>query len=214
MVVIMLVMLAARNAVACCDPTYDIGCVCDQFGCEIAASPLAVKLSAGPWRLTGFEDPVEFDLRATGRREIVGWTARDSGIAFLSLDRNGNGRIDDGSELFGDATPLADGSRAANGFAALVRYDMNLDAVIDRRDTIWTALLFWIDSNHDGLSQPDELTSVAESPVTMFELVHHWTGRRDTSGNFFRYQAQAHIGGSVRSYYDIYFGLRQQPAAP
>src|SRR5258706_8192500 len=99
--VLVLAMCATGTAVAgCyCDPNYDIGCFCDGFGnCEIVASPLVINLSHGEWQLTGLTNPVQFDIRAIGRKETVGWTAADSNIAFLVLDRNHNGVVDDGSE--------------------------------------------------------------------------------------------------------------------
>src|SRR5947209_10400579 len=147
--------VAINAAGQCCDPNSDPVCQCDPMtgNCDRPESPLMIKLSEGPWRLTGLDDPVQFDIRADGHKYMMGWTDRSSDIGFLALDRNGNGVIDDGSELFGNATPLANGTRASNGFVALGRYDENQDGVIDKSDRIWNSLLLWVDRNHDGISQ-------------------------------------------------------------
>jgi hypothetical protein len=159
----------------------------------------------GPYKLTGLGDAVSFDINAVGHRATVGWTARNEEIAFLSFDRNGNGHIDDGSELFGNATPLLQGGRAVNGFEGLAQYDVNGDGVLDAGDTVWDELLLWVDRNHNGVSEPAELTHIGDSSITSIELQHHWTGRRDQSGNWFGYEGHLHEGKRVRSFYDIFF---------
>ncbi len=126
-------------------------------------------------------------------------------MAFLALDRNGNGTIDSGAELFGNHTPLASGGVAANGFIALAQYDSNGDGVIDARDPIWSSLLLWIDWNDDGISEPGELTPISQSSVTSISLSYHWTGRPDPTGNVYRYQATCAIGSQNRPCYDIFF---------
>lgn len=62
---------------------------------------------------------------------------------MLMLDRNGNGHLDDGSELFGDSTILPNGMKGSNGFQALVYYDANGDGRIDANDPIWSQLRVW-----------------------------------------------------------------------
>src|SRR6185436_8116447 len=103
----------------------------------------------GEYRLTGSDSPVVFDIEASGTPVRIGWTAAHTDEAFLCLDRNGNGTIDDGSELFGNATPMPGGKPASNGFVALAQYDGNHDAVLDEDDPIWPQLLLWRDLNHD-----------------------------------------------------------------
>ena len=87
-----------------------------------------------------------------------GWVSSDDG--FLVLDRNHNGTIDDGSELFGDNTPTEAGGTAAHGFAALSEIDTNADGVIDINDKQFSELRVWRDLNQDGVSQTDELFSL------------------------------------------------------
>ena len=95
----------------------------DRLGA--AMSPLLINLAPGAWRLSGTDDPVGFDIDADGVLNTITWTARDSAIAFLAVDRNQSGTIDHGSELFGNRTMLRSGARARNGFEALKELDSN-----------------------------------------------------------------------------------------
>jgi len=179
---------------------------CDlQWGC---AEPIVFNLGNGGYELTGLENPVFFDIFGAGPRagaRHVGWTAPASNTAFLALDRNGNGIVDSGGELFGNGMLLRNGQHAANGFDALAQYDNNGDGVIDDADPIWQYLLLWIDWNHDGVSQPGELQPIAVSSITGIELDHHWTNRRDRSGNYLGYEGHLHQGHKVVPFYDVFF---------
>jgi hypothetical protein len=184
-------------------------CEEDQLVCP-TCSPIVINFGNGDCQLSGADAPVFFDLAATGQPFHVGWTALGADEAFLCLDRNGDGSITNGTELFGSVTPLRDGSRAGNGFVALADIDDNHDGVIDNRDGVWQQLLLWRDLNHDGISQSNELTRIADSDVTAIDLNFHWSGRRDRWGNVFRYQSTVwmrSISGqpTPRTLYDIFF---------
>jgi hypothetical protein len=174
--------------------------------------------------LTSVEEGVIFDLDGDGTTELVSWTARDSDDAFLVLDRNGNGVVDGGYELFGGATPLswtASGPRATHGFEALAWFDLrdaggNADGWIDSRDEVFTMLRLWRDANHDGISQPDELLTMLDSDIARIALDVTESRRRDQYGNVFRYMArvQSRDRGNgtepvYRLAYDVYLGARQ-----
>lgn len=174
----------------------------DYTGCT---SPIVINLANGSYDLTGPLDPVSFDLDADGARDLVTWTAPSSDVAFLAFDRNHNGRIDDGGELFGNHTFVD----AANGFEALSEFDSNHDGTIDAADPIWSSLLLWTDRNHDGKSSAGELTPIASTQVSRIELRYHWSGRRDRFGNMFRYEATAELGGAARPIYDVFFRMRE-----
>lgn len=180
-------------------------CPPECMSCGIMYSPIAFRTHPGPWRLTGIGNGVAFDIDGSGTKKQVAWTAADSEIAFLALDRNGNGVIDDATELFGLGTPLLNGTRARNGFLALAEFDLNGDGVIDASDPVWNSLLLWVDRNHDGISQPDELLPIARSGMTTIDLRHTWQGARDASGNYFGYSAQVHFGTRVDTFHDIFF---------
>ncbi|HUR81165.1 MAG TPA: hypothetical protein VM733_10385 [Thermoanaerobaculia bacterium] len=193
-----LMILAAAGALAVCVDHPRENC------------PIVINFERGPYRLTGAEAPVTFDIRASGHPLRIGWTEPGRDHAFLCLDRNGNGRIDDGGELFGNAVTLQDGSAAGNGFIALAELDSNADRIIDDRDDLWPLLLLWRDLNHDGISQPNELTPVDGSDLAAIGLDHHWTGRQDSSGNAFQYKAEVWMTSGTghaapRPVYDIYF---------
>ncbi|PPK76541.1 hypothetical protein B0F87_103148 [Methylobacter tundripaludum] len=110
-------------------------------------------------------NPILFDHDGDGVKSGTGWIKPDDG--FLVLDRNGNGSIDDGTELFGDSTPLLDAAgnvtgKAADGFDALAQQDSNGDGVVNSSDANFADLRVWQDLNQDGISQANELKTLDE----------------------------------------------------
>ncbi len=103
----------------------------------------------------------ELTLTINGDRfaEQTGWVKRDDGL--LVLDRNGNGAIDDGSELFGNNTALANAKKQPR-FEALKDLDDNADGKVDALDTAYSKLKVWQDLNQDGLYQGEEMKTLAE----------------------------------------------------
>ena len=180
-------------------------CLPEDVTCQL--SPLVLNLANGRYDLSGSDDPVSFDLDADGSLDRITWTARaNPSMAFLVLDRNMNGKIDDGGELFGDHTPLRGGRMAANGFDALAQYDLNGDGLIDAQDSVWPRLALWVDADHDGMSAPSELTMLARTDVVSLEVQYRRTNRTDDDGNAFRFAAKLHrLGMGERPYYDVYF---------
>lgn len=113
--------------------------------------------------------PLLFDLNATGIKTSVGWVAPDDGL--LVMDRNGNGTIDSGAELFGNATPsYSTNGKTADGFAALTQEDTNHDGIVDAQDANWSKLEVWQDLNQDGISQSDELHTLDELGIVSLNV--------------------------------------------
>ncbi len=113
-------------------------------------------------------NPILFDHDGDGIKNGTGWIKSDDG--FLVLDRNNNGFIDNGTELFGDSTNLISGGKAADGFAALADQDSNHDGQINVQDTNFNQLKVWRDLNQDGISQAEELSTLAQTNIASISL--------------------------------------------
>lgn len=181
---------------------YDYADCGDQCG-----SPVVLHLGGGQLSFTAPESGVRFDIDADGDRELLAWTPPATATGFLALDRNNNGVIDDGKELFGDHTILRGGGRAVNGYDALREFDLNDDAVVDAADAVWASLRIWVDSNHDGETTRNELLTMETAGVLSISTAARWTARTDIYGNQFRYAAPARlIRGSTMSY-DVFLRI-------
>jgi hypothetical protein len=175
---------------------YDfLSCTC--WGCDYCGgSPIVIDIAGDGIALTSPSDGVDFDLNGNGTRDRLGWTRPDSDDAWLALDRDGNGAIDRGAELFGDFTPQPPSSNK-NGFLALAQFDNNGDRVIDSHDAVFERLRLWQDRNHNGFSEPDELHTLVELNVKALELDFKESKRVDEFGNEFKYRAKVKDASSA-----------------
>ena len=179
-----------------------VGCVSCNEQCQctyVVPSPIVIDVLGNGFALTDAANGVDFDLDTNGLRERLSWTTASTDDAFLVLDRNGNEQIDNGEELFGNYTPqpvpVPRPRTCRNGFNALAVFDKpenggNNDNQIDSRDAVFDQLRLWRDSNHNGVSETDELQLLSVSPVRVIELDYKDSRRSDEYGNQFKFRAK------------------------
>jgi len=206
------------------------GTPCDLSLQQISPLVLDFSGSAMLASISLAESKVKFDLDANGQKENTGWIL-GRGAAFLVFDRNENGIIDDGSELFGNATyrtPGVSNTNALksvgeqnfdNGFLALGQYDKNLDGKISSEDEIFKKLKLWFDRNSNGHTETGELVSLESKTIVTIDIKyqkvprHLALGGSDVFPNDVRYVTSFTDKKSCRSgcpIYDIYFGTSTQ----
>ncbi len=132
--------------------------------------PLIIDLGSEGIELCSLENGVNFDLDNNGFAEKTAWIGNEDG--FLAYDRNGNGIIDNGGELFGDQVFLKDGSKSVSGFEALKEFDSNGDGVVNKSDEEFSKLALWIDENHNGISESDDIKTLDLIGVQSISLAH------------------------------------------
>lgn len=178
---------------------------CEGGGC----SPILLDLDQRNFKLTHWAEGVLFDIDADGFREAIGWTAPDSQDGFLVLDRNGNGTVDAGNELFGNFSPQPP-SESPNGYLALAVFDGfaeggNLDGQISFEDAIFPRLRLWIDRNHDGVSDPGELEPLTAHCVETISVQYFTAQGRDAHGNELRHFSPVRLCSGMTRSVDVFF---------
>ncbi len=180
-----------------CSCTDNGGCdsdFCDDGTCQ-DLDPIVVDLAGQGYELTSAQNGVKFDFFGNGKPMQMAWTAGGWNGGFLALDRNGNAKIDNGTELFGNVTPQPKPAKGrGNGFLALAVFDQpanggNGDGIIDARDAVYSKLVVWVDKNHNGVSDPGELLTLKQAGIQSISLKYDKNSWTDMYGNKFRYRA-------------------------
>jgi hypothetical protein len=175
----------------------DLGGNYDWTSCQCGASPIVIDVAGNGFNLTSNANGVRFDINGDAEQEQISWTSANSDDAWLVLDRSGNGMIDSGKELFGDyaAQPAPPQGERKNGFLALAEYDKttnggNNDGEIDVQDSVFTVLRLWQDTNHNGISEANELKTLNQLGLAKIDLDYKESKRTDEHGNRFKYRAK------------------------
>ncbi len=143
--------------------------------------PIILDLDGNGLETVGLASNIHFDHDGDGVLTKTGWVGKDD--ALLVWDRNANGSIDTGAELFGDFTELPDGTLAPNGFAALAALDSNGDGILDASDPAFAELKLWRDASQDGVSQGGEFITLADAGIVSLNLAHTLKNQGLPNGN-------------------------------
>jgi hypothetical protein len=133
-------------------------------------SPLVLDLNGDGVQTVDMAHGTAFDLQATGTAQATGWVDAHDGL--LAIDLNHDGKINNGAELFGSSTLLANGQQAADGWAALAQYDSNADGKINAQDAAFDLFKLWQDANGNGVTDAGELRSLIDVGVVSINLSH------------------------------------------
>lgn len=160
-------------------------------------SPIIIDTKGEGFHLTSADGGATFDIAGDGHPVQIAWTDSHFHNAFLVLPGS-DGLVHNGKELFGNFTPQPQ-TPDPNGFLALAQFDKpenggNGDGIIDDKDTAFPQLRLWIDENHDGVCQPNELHRLPELGVYSLSLSYGESRRTDQFGNVFRYRGRVNPG--------------------
>jgi hypothetical protein len=146
------------------DPNFQLAATASDFSYDSESSndPIILDLGEEGIELTS---TAAFDLNNDGQLQTLAWPNGEDGILVMDLD--GSGAIESGNEVF---SPWFNGGGYADALDALASLDTNGDGVIDEQDEAFADLLVWVDANGDGISQPDELFSLADLGIVSLNL--------------------------------------------
>ena len=171
---------------------------------ETTRSPLVVDLNGdGVIGTTSVADGVYFDHENDGFAEKTGWISAEDGV--LVRDLNGNGLIDNGTELFGNSTILSNNETAANGFEALKELDSNGDGIFSNQDKAWNEVKVWQDANQNGYTDVNELKSLDSVGITEINLNYKQQQVADENGNMHNQISTGKKDGSEILIHDVWF---------
>jgi len=207
-----------------CDPD---SCTCSNGG---ENDIIVIGLGGAAVNLTGPDNGIRFNMAGTGKQQMS-WTASGWNGGFLVLDRSGKGEIDNGSEMFtpsanaspvqpfiNTASPIRSPaaltaaqkhrSNISGSFATLAAFDQpsnggNNDGILDRRDAVYAQLRVWVDTNHNGVSDPGELVTLSALGISTLSLTPEASRWNDSVGNKFIGRTQITRNGVPQWIYDV-----------
>lgn len=211
---VLLVMLCLPVAYAQFCPDDDDDCpILMKFGggnCD--HSPIVIDLDKNGFSFSGQSGAILYDLYAIGWPIVINWVNPYTDDAFLAIDINQNGIVDDGGELFGNGTRLAleGGTFAPNGFVGLAQYDHpslggNDDGFISSEDYFWNDLILWNDLDSDGVCDQGEVSNLSVEGILSLEIIPRESKRVDEHNNKLRYWAHAYTLGGKLEMVDVFF---------
>ncbi|MFN3317701.1 MAG: DUF5801 repeats-in-toxin domain-containing protein [Allorhizobium sp.] len=168
-------------------------------GWVAAADPIILDLDKNGFAFSSIDNGVTFDINADGKGDQIAWTS-DDGI--LAYDVDGNGLIDNGSEIF---TPDFNGGKFASGVAALASLDSNKDGKIDASDDAFSKLQVWVDADNDGISDEGELSSLSANGVASISLTTDQTGGEEDGQTVFAEGEFTFVDGSTGNFLEVGF---------
>lgn len=207
---------------ACADwlncPSYQSRGCCWNSGGNIpccTGSPILIDTIGEGIRLTPPESGVLFRAGPGAVKSMFSWTSGQSQNGWLVIDRNNNNQVDDLSEMFGAVSPQPD-SAEPNGYRALEVFDQpsaggNGDGAIDASDAAFSRLRVWIDENHDGISQPEELRALPSVGVLRIGLAYWRSKYQDAQGNQFRFGAIIIDRSGSHATFDVFLRSAEVP---
>ena len=182
-----------------------------QKDSHVLQSPISLDLDGNGIEVLSYQNSSQavFDFNADGIINHTSWIGKNDGI--LALDRDGDGQITSGQELFGDSTVLADGSKAANGYEALAELDSNQDGKIDAQDEAFEKLKVWVDADGDGVSDEGELHSLSELGIASLDANYQAVERHLGDGNaIFQQSSYTKTDGTTAEMADVWFSTNSQ----
>ena len=185
---------------------------CSWQQVPLGPSPIVIDTNGDGFHMTSATDGVMFDFYGNGRPIQIAWTAKGSRNGWLALP-NAQGTVTSARDLFGNITlQPPNQTTPPNGFAALSLYDAsnrggNSNNLIDPGDTIWRKLRVWIDDDHNGVAEPNELQTLDSLGIASINLAYHMTRYVDQFGNQFRFKgtlSATRVNDIDRKIYDVF----------
>ena len=166
-------------------------------------SPIVLDLNGDGISTQSVENGVKFDLFGVGQKVSSGWVSGGDGL--LVMDRNNDGSINGGLELFGEGTALASGKKAANGYVALAEIDSNGDGKVSSGDAYFSELMVWVDGDSDGVSQKSELHTLASLGITELDLKSQTSPEVNNGNMVGLVSSYTTVDGATHDMADVWF---------